>query len=42
MTIKVSVDVAWSPDNIDRRGYDYAALARYADQGKANCVSECH
>ena len=39
--IEVSVDVAWSPDNIDGRGYDYAALARYADQGEAEsvCVS---
>ena len=34
--------MAWSPENIDGRGYDYAALAKYADQGKADCVSECH
>ena len=30
---KVSIDVAWSPEDIDGRGYDYASLARYADLG---------
>ena len=28
---QVSIDVAWSPDNIDRRGYEYQALGRLAD-----------
>ena len=31
---QVSIDVAWSPDNIDKRGYEYALLAKYADKGK--------
>ena len=30
---QVSIDVAWSPDNIDRRGYQYSDLAKYADKG---------
>jgi len=29
---QVSIDVAWSPDNIDRRGYQYSDLAKYADK----------
>jgi len=28
---QVSIDVAWSPDNIDGRGYQYKALGRAAD-----------
>ena len=28
---QVSIDVAWSPDNIDRRGYEYKTLGRLAD-----------
>ena len=28
---QVSIDVAWSPDNIDGRGYQYRALAEAAD-----------
>ena len=26
--------MAWSPDKIDRRGYEYALLAKYADKGR--------
>ena len=33
---QVSIDVAWSPDNIDRRGYQYSALARIADLGNTS------
>ena len=33
--------MAWSPDNIDGRGYDYAALGRHADLGKAVTMSLC-
>ena len=30
---QVSIDVAWSPENVYRRGYEYAALAGFADLG---------
>ena len=48
---EVTVDVAWSPDDIDGRGYDIAGLGKYADalfvmaydiqsQARANCVTD--
>ena len=31
ISLQVSIDVAWSPDCIDLRCYDYAALAENSD-----------